>query len=113
MTSKELYIVDHPKSLNKFLRRGHVLKMIGNGSTRSPGHPSGNQQRESQESLFRQSYTAPFLYTVYHTKKGKNEYMGKYVLSNHTKKVSFEGFIYYEFTFFRYINDLHLIQRTD
>jgi hypothetical protein len=99
-----MYIVveDHKDSIEKIERDGQIIKIIGRGPMKSPGHPAGNQSNERQIPLFR---AGRFL--VYNKDLEKRiEYLGEYVILGYKIKRSFEGFRFYEFTIKRVIRSM-------
>jgi hypothetical protein len=102
ITGMALNIKDHPRSLEKILRNGDSVKVLGNGSKYYPGCPSGNQILYKQHDLHAHLIKNPTI-PIFHTfTDGKVEYLGRYVFSCSTKKMSFSGFTYFEYTFHRY-----------
>lgn len=92
-----LFIKSHKQSLERIERNGHIVKIIGKGIMKSPGHPAGNQDFDNQLDLFQNASRKPFIFVIYKDK----EFLGQYILLNHMIKISFEGFRYYEFTMSR------------
>jgi hypothetical protein len=98
-------IVEHPKSLERFVQNGNILYKLGVGKFLEPGHPAGNQQLHSQIPFFNSAARHNFI--VY--KKAINSdthYMGEYVLEDYKKKMSFEGFTYFLFRLRRQKNEI-------
>lgn len=97
-----LLVIDHPDSLEKIEREGQIVKVLGKGIMKSPGHPSGNQQYYKQIDFFRPASIKSHLFPVYNKDTlGRIEYLGQYKLLRFKIKISFEGFRYYEFTMMR------------
>jgi hypothetical protein len=92
-----LSIKSHPDSLEKVERKGQIVKIVGRGVMKSPGHPAGHQVDYRQYDIFNTSCRPPYTFTLYKD----NEFLGQYIMLNHTIKLSFEGFRYYEFTLSR------------
>jgi hypothetical protein len=92
-----LLITSHPNSLEKVERKGQIVKIVGRGVMKSPGHPAGHQINSRQSDIFNNSTIHPYEFTIYKD----HEYLGKYFLLSHKIKLSFEGFRYYEFTLSR------------
>jgi hypothetical protein len=96
-----IYVREHPDSIESRRPDGQVIKVIGRGILKSPGHPGGNQSIESQRNLMRaiikQIYLPIFIIEIDNT----IVYMGNYYLARYAKKLSFAGFAYYEFTMHR------------
>ena len=102
---EDMYVVkitDDKESLEHMRIDKHVIKILGKGIMKSPGHPSGNQSNRNQ---------LPFLNTLikYHQvpvlhkmPTGTVEFIGYYRHLRTKIKVSNEGFRYYEFTLQRY-----------
>ena len=84
-------------SYESFTQNGRVLHCIGQGRKRSPGHPSGHQNLAKQILLTGNQR----LYPVFHIYKTYVEYMGNYRLISYKRTMSFEGFLYFEYKFFR------------
>ena len=84
------------------LRKNRIILFPGFGLMKTPGHPSANQSLERQgeflEKYKKQGYL-PIFYT--NPLGGGVLYLGDYKLKGLLKKVSFEGFQYYEYTFYR------------
>jgi len=90
-------IIDHPESLERIERGGWVIYHIGPGRMRSPGYPAGNQMLATQVKFTRKLYPSGKV-PVFHTYiDGDVEYMGKYMLLEYRKRMSFPGFSYYEY----------------
>jgi hypothetical protein len=97
-----IVIEDHIDSIEKIERDGQIVKLVGNGILKSPGHPAGNQLNESQLPFFK---TKRFL--IYNKDLEKKiEFLGTYVILRHKIKRSFEGFRFYEFTMKRVIRSM-------
>ena len=90
--------IGHSKdSYESFSHAGNVLHCIGQGRKRSPGHPSGHQSLEAQMLL----KSPQHLYPTFRIYSNYVEYMGTYRLISYSKKMSFQGFMYYEYKLFR------------
>ncbi len=98
MTS--IYVDYDPNSLERFEQQGRVLKILGKGRMKTPGHPAGNQQYSSQGPFVRAA-SLQKLFPVYYRMNSVLAYMGEYSLQSMTKKESFEGFTYFLFTLHR------------
>ena len=84
-------------SIEKIERGGHIIKMVGKGLMRSPGHPGGNQCFQRQMSLLK-----PPTFPIYNKDIDKRvEYLGRYKVLNYEIKLSDAGFKYYLFTMAR------------
>lgn len=97
-----MYIVIeyHPESLEGFENQGNILKMLGTGRMKTPGHPAGNQQYSSQAPFLRAA-SVQRVFPVYSRVDSVDTYMGKYSIDSFRKKQSFEGFTYFVFTLHR------------
>jgi len=92
----KIEIVEHPKSLERFTQHGNILYKVGVGKFLNPGHPAGNQQLHSQMPFFKSA--AKHNFQVYkRATDGESQYMGEYLLDDYKKKMSFEGFSYFQF----------------
>lgn len=97
-----LLVIDHKDSLEKIERDGKIVKVIGKGIMKSPGHPAGNQQYYNQMSFLSHASIKPYLFPIYNKDSANRiEYLGQYKLLSFKIKLSFEGFRYYEYTMFR------------
>lgn len=94
-------IIEAPNSLEHFYLNGNKLTMIGAGVLKSPGHPAGNQQYYNQHPFLRLIYRLRTLHLFFKRLDGVSVYMGEYALQSFKKRVSFEGFSYFEYIFFR------------
>jgi len=102
ITGFALHIQDHPRSLEKILNNGNVIKMIGVGNTSSPGYPSGNQIIYNQEILTKNMIQTPIIPAFHTFLDGKVEFLGNYIFHSCVKKMAFSGFTYFEYTYFNY-----------
>ena len=97
-----LLIEDHKDSIESIERDGQIVKVLGRGLMKSPGHPAGNQSNESQLLIFR---AGRFL--IYNRDLEKRvEYLGTYGMLDYKIKLSREGFRYFEFTMMRVIHSM-------
>jgi len=97
----EFTIIECPNSYEKILRGGNVIRVIGRGRQLSPGHPAGNQQRENQLPILNfltKNTNIPFSHCL---QNGHIQYLGQYRFNNMNKKITQEGFQYFEFEFYR------------
>ena len=101
ITGQYLKVIKHPKSLERVIQNGNVIYCIGIGKTISPGKPGGNQQLHSQLPIFQHSCVHPYTFPAFYENNGRIQYMGSYLLRNYKKKMSFTGFLYFEFMFHR------------
>ena len=95
-----IYIVQCKRSYEYFERNDSVLVCIGQGPKSSPGHPSGNQY-DSNQLLLHGPPSLQGLYPVFRIFSDSVEYVGNYRLIGWRKRISFEGFAYYEYKFTR------------
>lgn len=99
-----LLVIDHPGSLESIERDGQIVKVLGKGLTKSPGHPAGNQQYSNQMPFLLHSAKIPYLFPIYNKDSaGRIEYLGQYKLLWYKIKMSFEGFRYFEYTMVRFV----------
>ena len=97
-----LLVIDHPNSLETIERDGQIVKVLGKGLMKSPGHPAGNQQFSRQIPFLQESAKEPYLVPIYNRDiADRIEYLGQYRLLNLKIKISYEGFRYYEYTMSR------------
>jgi hypothetical protein len=97
-----LLVIDHPGSLEKIERGGQIVKVLGRGRMKSPGHPAGNQQYYSQLPFLQHASKKPYLFPIYNKDiVGRIEYLGQYRYLHHKILVSYEGFRYFEYTMVR------------
>ena len=101
-------IKQHRDSLERVEQGGQFVYIIGVGKMKSPGHPSGNQIFQKQQEFVSFASTPPYLISVYHENyKCHVTYLGGYMFDSMRKRVSFEGFHYYEF---KLIRRTHLLE---
>jgi hypothetical protein len=99
--SRETITVDyHPNSLERFENKGNILKILGKGRMKTPGHPAGNQQYSSQVPFLRAAMLQRS-FPVYHRVYSVSTFMGEYTLVSMKKMQTFEGFTYFFFTLHR------------
>jgi len=85
-----------PGSYDKITIGDNVVHYSGFGRKSKLGHPSGNQQFESQAPFFRKVSTQKY-FPIFKVYKDKSvEYIGSYRYNSYEKKMTFEGFIYYD-----------------
>lgn len=100
-----MYVVkisDDKNSLESLRPDNHVIKVLGVGLMKSPGHPSGNQINKYQLPFFNTLIKYDQVPVLYKTLHGIVEFLGFYKHSDTKIKVSKEGFRYYEHTLHRY-----------
>jgi hypothetical protein len=100
-TKVDIHLIDHPGSYNRILYNGRLIEYTGFGRMKSPGHPSAHQDSKKQDKfldLYRQQGSVP----IFHTESsGVIKFLGNYKIKSLRKKLSFEGFQYYEYIFAR------------
>jgi len=97
-----LILKEHKDSLETIERGGKIVKILGRGVMKSPGHPAGNQQYHSQRGLLKYLTDPPYAISIYKLDlKDKVTYLGEYRLLDMKIKESFEGFRYFEYTMSR------------
>jgi hypothetical protein len=93
---------DHKDSLESIERGGQIVKVLGKGIMKSPGHPAGNQQYHRQLPFLKFACEFPYLFPIFNIETTKKvNLLGLYRLLNYKIKLSNEGFRYYEFTMMR------------
>jgi len=88
-------------SIERFEQGGNKLILIGNGIVRSPGHPAGNQQYSSQVPIITSLVKSSHINVTYKKLDGSVVFMGEYYFNSISKRVSFEGFSYFQFVLIR------------
>lgn len=102
-----LVIEDHKDSIESIQRNGQVIKLVGKGVMKSPGHPAGNQCFERQFPFFSTLAKRPFTISIFNKDSEKKiEYLGDYIMLRYDIKISFEGFRYFLFTMKRVIRSM-------
>lgn len=97
-----LVVRNHPASLESIERNGQIVKVLGKGLMKSPGHPAGNQQYHSQLKILQNAFKDPHLFPIFNIETdGLIIFLGLYKLLDYKIKLSNEGFRYYEFTMMR------------
>jgi len=97
-----LLVIDHPNSLETIERDGQIVKIVGKGVMKSPGHPAGNQQYHRQMEFLIDLTKKPYMVPVFNKDTDNRiEYLGKYKLLSWKVKVSWPGFRYFEYTLTR------------
>lgn len=95
-------ITDDYESLEHVGDNKHIIKIIGTGKIKSPGHPAGNQCFKQQQPFIQTLIAQGQVPVLHKLKDGNVEYLGKYRLLNTTIKLSNAGFRYYEYKLQRY-----------
>jgi hypothetical protein len=101
----EIFVIkisDHPNSLESMNSSKNLIKILGSGKMKSPGHPAGNQNIANQHTFIKALIKNSQIPVLHKYENGMIEYLGLYrhLLTN--IKVSNEGFRYYEYTLQRY-----------
>jgi hypothetical protein len=97
-----LLVIDHPNSLETIERDGQIVKVLGKGLMKSPGHPAGNQQYHNQMEFLQSVTKLPYNVPVFNRDTDNRiEYLGKYKLLSWGVKMSWPGFRYFEYTLMR------------
>ena len=102
-TVRYLTVFHSKESYEYFTQNGRILYSVGQGYKRTSGHPSGHQYFLKQI-LLNSKYQSD--YPVFRIFSDAVEYMGNYRLLSYKKKMSFEGFMYYEYKLF--INSVYI-----
>jgi hypothetical protein len=101
-----LLVIDHKDSLEKIERDGQIVKVVGKGIMKTPGHPAGNQQFSRQVPFFVEITKQPYLFPIYNKDTaGHIEYLGQYRYLQYKIRMSFVGFRYYEYTMARSVRN--------
>lgn len=98
-------ITDDYESLEYVSHNKHIVKIVGAGTLKSPGHPAGNQCFRQQQSFIQTLIKQGQVPVLHKFTNGSNilvEYLGKYRLLTTTIKLSDAGFRYYEYKLQRY-----------
>lgn len=91
-------ITDHKESLESLRPDNHVIKIVGSGIMKSPGHPAGNQFSQRQVPLIRSLSIYNQVPVLHKRYDGYVEFLGYYRFLATKIKLSESGFKYYEFT---------------
>lgn len=97
----DMYVVkitDDKDSLEYLRPDNHVIKIVGAGIMKSPGHPSGNQFSHRQTPLFRTFCIYNQVPVLHKRLDGIVEFLGHYRFLGTKIKLTDSGFKYYEFT---------------
>ena len=88
-------------SYDRVTNGGNVVYYSGFGRKSRLGHPSGNQQFETQVPFLKNVHILRS-YPIFQQFKDKTvEYLGSYKFLGITKKMTFEGFVYFEIKLMR------------
>lgn len=102
-----LLVIDHPDSLEKIEREGHIVTIVGKGVMKSPGHPAGNQHYRRQMGFLVSLTKKPYMVPIFNKDINKRvEYLGKYKLLKYQVRTSWAGFRYYEYTMMRVLRSM-------
>lgn len=93
-------VVEHKNSLERFEHDGRVLRKLGPGSLLSPGHPKGNHMYYNLYPFFGK-VVSQTRFPVFVKRKNRVHYEGLYMFQSVDKKMSSEGFTYFEIKFYR------------
>jgi hypothetical protein len=99
--AQEIFIVkvtDGPESIETMRYDKNLVKIIGTGLKKSPGHPSGNQHISNQNHFFWSLATYNQIPVLHKNLDGNVEFLGYYRHLDTKIKISFAGFRYFEFT---------------
>jgi hypothetical protein len=96
------YVVEESAdSLERFDFGDNVFYKLGEGKMLRPGHPSGNQMYNRMLPIIK-NFIKQRLFPVFVKRSdGTYIYKGKYAYDRFRKKVSFEGFSYFEIRMLR------------
>jgi hypothetical protein len=95
-------ITDDCESLEHVNDNRHIVKIIGVGAMKSPGHPAGNQCFRQQKPFIKALITQGQVPVLHKFTNGVVEYLGMYRHLTTTIKLSDAGFRYYEYKLQRY-----------
>lgn len=93
-------VVEHKNSLERFEQNGRVLRKIGPGSLISPGHPGGNHMYYNLYPFFGK-VVSQTRFPVFVKRKNGIHYEGRYMFESVVKKITHEGFSYFEIKLYR------------
>jgi hypothetical protein len=88
-------------SLERFESGDMIFYKLGEGKMLRPGHPSGNQMYNRLVPTIKKFIEQPFVPVFVKRADGTYIYKGKYVYDRFRKKISFEGFTYFEIRMLR------------
>ena len=91
-----LKITNHRNSLNRIIQSSNVIYYVGEGHKKYPGYPSGNQMYNRQVPLLTKLKNDYYIHVFNKTAENTVCYLGLYSLMNFKKRMSFEGFTYFE-----------------
>ena len=103
-------IIDDPRTLESITNEGRVVRIVGRGHLISPGRPGRNQNLKDQMKLRLEFYNHRYLPVLYCTKNGVM-FMGLYSLAAISKKISENGFTYYEYKMHREVRPRETYRR--
>ena len=85
-----------PGSYDRVVMEGKFVYCVGNGMKSSPGHPSANQLEYRQRIFYKSYILQNEIPVLYQTAIGGVKLLGFYKLNDVRKRVSDEGFSYFE-----------------
>lgn len=91
-----LKITDHTGSYDRITLNGKFVYYVGRGIKPSPGHPGANQFVHKQRLFYRSMELQNEFPILHKLKQGGVELLGKYKVKDVRKRVSDEGFSYFE-----------------
>lgn len=91
-----LKITDHVGSYDRITMNGKFVYYVGRGVKPSPGHPGANQLFHKQKLFYRSMELQNEFPILHKLKKGGVELLGRYTTKDVRKRVSDEGFSYFE-----------------
>jgi hypothetical protein len=96
------YVVEEsPGSLERFANGDNVFYKLGDGKMLRPGHPSGNQMYNRMLSIIKKTIEQHLFPVFVKRMDGSYIYKGKYMYDSFRKKISYEGFAYFEIRMLR------------
>jgi len=105
-----LHVVHHKDSLESVVQGGNIVYIIGKGSRKTPGFPSANQQYNSQDHILHINGNTQKYFPIVYTKNDKVHFLGTYVLDRMRKKLSKNGFSYFEYRMRRVFNTYSYVE---
>ena len=101
-------LTENDTSLERILQDGNKVILIGAGLLKYAGHPKGNQQYYNQAPFLKLNLKQTYIPLYLRYYQNKLLYLGDYLLQSVRKRVSFEGFSYFEFTMIRRARNLNV-----
>lgn len=97
-----IYVVEESVgSLERFAYGDNVFYKLGEGKMLRPGHPAGNQMYNRMLNIVKKTIEQRLFPVFVKRTDGSYIYKGKYMYDSFRKKVSFEGFAYFEIRMLR------------